>query len=200
VSTTDALDPLRKATRRLHEAEIERNRLIRSLRSQRQPITKLSEASALSVGTVHKLTRPSTIVSVGYEGRSAEQLLDALVASDVAVLVDVRENAISRKAGLSKKSLRQGCVDRGIEYVHEPSLGNPKDNRDGFRSGDAESRDRYEAHLEADGSEALDRVAELLRDRTVALLCFEADPCSCHRSVVMEHLKERDPLVTVRPA
>ena len=200
MTTTDALDPLRRATRRLHEAEAERNRLIRALRSQRQPITKLSEASELSVGTVHKLTRPSTIVSVGYEGRSAEQLLDVLEASDVAVLVDVRENAISRKAGLSKKALRQCCTDRGIVYVHEPSLGNPKDNRDGFRAGDAASWDRYEAHLTAEGAEALDRVAALLRDRTVALLCFEADPCSCHRSVVTEHLKARDPLVTVKPA
>lgn len=122
------------------------------------------------------------------------------MASNVSVLVDVRENAISRKAGLSKKALRQRCVDRGIDYLHEPSLGNPRDNREGFRSGDAASWERYEVHLTSNGSEALARVAEILRDRTVALLCFEADPCSCHRSVVTDHLKALDPLVTVRSA
>lgn len=196
----DVLEPLRRATLRLHEAEVERNRLIRALRSQRQPITRLSEASELSVGTVHKLTRPSTIVSIGYEGRSASELLDALVEANVSSLIDVRENAISRKAGLSKKALGQHCAERGIDYAHERSLGNPRDNRDGFRAGDPASLERYEEHLNATGSEALGRVAELLRDRTVALLCFEADPCSCHRSVVTEHLTALDPLVMVRSA
>ena len=47
---------------------------------------------------------------------------------------------------------------------------------------------------------ALERVAELLEDRTVALLCFEADPASCHRSVVAEHLQRLDRPVSVRHA
>lgn len=199
MASPDTLDPLRKATRRLHEAEAERNRLIRALRSQRQPLTKLSEAADLSVGTVHKLTRPSTIVSVGYEGRTAEGLVGALVEAQVSVLVDVRENAISRKAGLSKKGLASRCETHGITYVHERTLGNPRHNRDSFRSGDSESVRVFEEHLKDQGAEALGRVRELLRDQTVGLLCFEADPCSCHRSIVAEHLATLDPLVSVQP-
>lgn len=198
MATPDTLDPLRKATRRLHEAEAERNRLIRALRSQRQPLTKLSEAADLSIGTVHKLTRPSTIASVGYEGRTAEELVAALVDVDVSVLVDVRENAISRKAGLSKKGLAARCEARGIAYVHERTLGNPRHNRDGFRAGEPESLRVFEEHLLDQGAEALERVGGLLRDRTVGLLCFEADPCSCHRSIVAKHLTTLDPLVTVQ--
>lgn len=87
----------------------------------------------MSLGTAHKLTRPSTIVSVGSEGRSVDELVDALADAGVSVLVDVRENAISRKRGLSKRALAEKLQARGITYVHEPTLGNPRDNRDGFR-------------------------------------------------------------------
>ena len=194
------LDPLREAAQRLNEAEIERNRLIRALRSKRETLTDLAEAADVSLGTAHKLTRPSTIVSVGYEGRSVDELVDALVDAGVSVLVDVRENAISRKRGLSKRALAEKLQARGITYVHEPTLGNPRDNRDGFREQRPDSVAAFEAHLDRNGSAALDRVDAMLRDRTVGLLCFEADPCPCHRSIVARYLLDRDPLASVRPA
>jgi uncharacterized protein (DUF488 family) len=194
------LDPLRDAARRLNEAEIDRNRLIRALRSKRETLTSLAEAADISVGTVHKLTRPSTIVSVGYEGRTIDGLIDALIDAEVAVLVDVRENAISRKRGLSKRALGERLESHGISYVHEPTLGNPRDNREGFREQHPDNIAAFEAHLRREGSPALDRVDALLRDRTVGLLCFEADPCSCHRSIVAKHLQVRDSLATVRTA
>lgn len=198
VPDADTLDPLRRAARRLQEAEAERNRLIRALRSQRLPLTRLSEAADLSVGKVHSLTRPSTIASVGYEGRIVDQLIAALVEANVSALVDVREHAISRKPGLSKRGLAAHCEAHGIEYKHEPTLGNPRENRNGFRVGLPDSLKIYEEHLLGNGEAALARVADLLKDRTVALLCFEADPCSCHRSIVADHLKRLDPLATVQ--
>ena len=91
-------------------------------------------------------------------------------------------------------------LQAGIIYVHEPTLGNPRDNRDGFREQQPDSIAAFEAHLERNGSAALDRVHAMLRDRTVGLLCFEADPCSCHRSIVARYLLDRDPLASVRPA
>ena len=41
------LDPLREAAQRLNEAEIERNRLIRALRSKRETLTDLAEGEDL---------------------------------------------------------------------------------------------------------------------------------------------------------
>ena len=193
----DELVPLRKAAERLHQAEVERNRLIRALRSQHQPLARLSEAADVSIGKVHSLTRPSVLALIGYEGRTADELVQTLAGSNVSTLVDVRQNAISRKAGLSKRALSARCTAEGIDYVHEPSLGNPRDNRDDFRSGLPVGVKRFEAHLESHGQEALDRVAELLTTRTVALLCFELEACSCHRSIVARHLQKRDPLATV---
>ena len=52
-------------------------------------------------------------MSVGYEGRSVDELADALVEAGVSVLVDVRENAISRKRGLSKRALAEKLESRG---------------------------------------------------------------------------------------
>ena len=98
------LDPLREATQRLNEAEIERNRLIRALRSKRETLTDLAEAADVSLGTAHKLTRPSTIVSVGYEGRSVDELVDALVDAGVSVLAD--------------DASRRGCVGRSAAVPH----------------------------------------------------------------------------------
>ena len=46
-----------------------------------------------------------TIVSVGYQGRSVNELIDVLRHGDVEVLVDVRLNPISRKPGFSKNPL-----------------------------------------------------------------------------------------------
>ena len=51
---------------------------------------------------------------VGYEGRSVDELADALVEAGVSVLVDVREDAISRKRGLSKRALAEKLESRGI--------------------------------------------------------------------------------------
>lgn len=138
------------------------------------------------------------IVSVGYEGRTVNELLSDVRNAGTHVLIDVRENAISRKAGFSKRALAAACSAHGIEYRHEPTMGNPKSNRDGFREGLKPNREVYRRHLRSTGQDALARTAELLASRTVAVLCFEAAECQCHRSVVVEELRrERPALVAV---
>ncbi|MFW0786181.1 DUF488 domain-containing protein [Gordonia sp. CPCC 206044] len=130
-----------------------------------------------------------TLVSVGYEGRSASDLITQLVAADVQVLVDVRLTPLSRKPGLSKTKLSAALDAVGIDYIHHRALGNPKDNRVGFRAGDPHSIDRYRAVLDGDAAgEALAHVVELLDDGAVALLCFEHDHSQCHRHLVVDRL------------
>ncbi|MDR1430587.1 MAG: DUF488 domain-containing protein, partial [Propionibacteriaceae bacterium] len=51
-------------------------------------------------------------------------------------LVDVRQTPISRKRGLSKTALGAALSEAGIDYIHLRELGNPRDNRDGYRQGD----------------------------------------------------------------
>ncbi|MBW8171776.1 DUF488 domain-containing protein [Ornithinimicrobium sp. Arc0846-15] len=129
------------------------------------------------------------LISIGYEGRNAAELIQRLKDQDVQVLVDVRLTPLSRKKGLSKTALSAALAEAGIRYVHHRQLGNPKDNRDDFRKGLATSRERYRDVLTGtDGSEALRHVLELLGQESVALLCFERDHDQCHRHMVAEAL------------
>lgn len=134
---------------------------------------------------------------VGYEGRTLDDLVALLVANGVEVLVDVRENAVSRKPGLSKQRLGEALGEVEIVYRHEPTLGNPRDNRDAFRRGSAEARARYLAHVDEGGGDALARVVALVGEGRVALLCFERDEEQCHRGCVIERVVAEAPGVEV---
>ncbi|MCW2609910.1 MAG: hypothetical protein QOC93_4211 [Actinomycetota bacterium] len=132
--------------------------------------------------------------TVGYEGISAEELVSALREARVEVLADVRLNPQSRKRGLSRRGLAAALAEAGIRYVHLPALGNPKDNRDAFRRGEPAAWDRYRAQFETPpADDALDELVELARASRVALLCYEHDHASCHRSAVAAELLRRDP-------
>jgi uncharacterized protein (DUF488 family) len=142
------------------------------------------------VAVVHDAPVPdssTTVLTVGYEGRSVEEVVDDLVARDVSVLIDVRLTPLSRKPGLSKRGLADRLATAGIEYLHLRALGNPVDNRDGFRAGAPAAWERFRELLtEPAAAQAVATVADRARRQTVALLCFEADPTRCHRQLVGE--------------
>lgn len=141
--------------------------------------------------------REGSLVSVGYEGRDADELIEDLRQLGVSVVVDVRLNAISRKRGLSKRGLREALERSGIDYVHLRALGNPRENREGFRSGSPVARRRFLRTLAStDGNAALDELANLGADRVVAVLCFEAEHDTCHRACVIEAVQQRRPRFT----
>jgi uncharacterized protein (DUF488 family) len=130
------------------------------------------------------------LMTIGYQGRTVDELIKDLVAAEVNVLVDVRLTPLSRKAGLSKHRLAARLRDAGIDYVHLPQLGNPRDNRDAFRRGDAAAAARYRAVLRtSEGQGALDQLLRLANQR-VTLLCFEHDAGECHRTLVADALVE----------
>jgi len=131
----------------------------------------------------------TTVTTIGYQDRTVEQLIAMLTAADVKVLVDVRLTPLSRKHGLSKNGLAARLRDAGIEYLHLPQLGNPRDNRAAFRRGDAAAKERYQAVLETpQARSALDELLWLARQQRVALMCFERDVSECHRSMVVDAL------------
>src|SRR5208282_454881 len=49
------------------------------------------------------------IVTIGYEGRNIESYLNELLRDGATLLCDVRRNALSRKYGFSKSTLRHAC-------------------------------------------------------------------------------------------
>src|ERR1700712_4712540 len=74
-------------------------------------------------------TDEAGIIGIGYEGQQVEDLVAGLKKWNVTVLVDVRLNPISRKRGFSRKGLTEALALHGVEYLHRPALGNPKENR-----------------------------------------------------------------------
>lgn len=132
------------------------------------------------------------IATIGYEGKTQAQMIDELKAAGVELVVDVRAVAASRRPGFSKTILGSSLEAEGIGYEHLRGLGTPKAGRDAARSGRiAEMREIFEAHLaEPQAVTQLARAQELAGRKKIALLCFEARACDCHRAIVAERLCE----------
>ena len=133
------------------------------------------------------------IVTIGYEGRTLDDFISTLNVESVAVLVDVRLNAISRKPGFSKTALSNALAEAGIDYIHKPLLGNPVSNRDGYRAGHKRARTNYRNRLSNGSSAAVDELIALSTKRKVAVLCVERDVSTCHRGELAEVARERKP-------
>jgi uncharacterized protein (DUF488 family) len=129
------------------------------------------------------------LCTVGYERRTVDELITTLIGAAVDVLVDVRLTPLSRNPGLSKNRIATRLHAAGIEYLHLPQLGNPRDNRDAFRRGDDAAVARYRDVLRTpDGRAALDQLLRLATHRRVAVMCFEREAAECHRSMVADAL------------
>lgn len=132
------------------------------------------------------------LATIGYESAPQARVIETLKAAGVEVLIDVRAIAASRRAGFSKGLLSASLEDAGIEYVHLRALGTPKEGRMAARKGrTAEMREIFEAHLAEPAAQLqLAQAIEIARAKKVALLCYEADHRGCHRSIVVERMRE----------
>ena len=153
----------------------------------------LSEAEYQAVSNARPQLNGSVLFTIGYEGVSLEQYLNKLIINDIKLLCDVRKNASSMKYGFNKSQLQNACEGVGIKYVHIPDLG-------------IESNKRQELHTQSDydklfqqyrndtltkTSSRQEYIIELLKtNKRVALTCFEANICQCHRKHLAEALTE----------
>nr|BBH94340.1 hypothetical protein KTA_25390 [Thermogemmatispora argillosa] len=134
------------------------------------------------------------LFTLGYEGLSLDAYLSLLLSHEVRVLVDVRRNPLSRKFGFARARLAQALYEVGIAYLHLPALGVPSELRRGLVTEEAYRAlfAQYVADLLPRETESLARLARLIAERKrVALTCFEADPCHCHRAVLAAYLQQQ---------
>lgn len=137
------------------------------------------------------------LFTVGYEGARLADFLATLARHKVSVVVDVRELPLSRRKGYSKNGLGGALAAVGILYRHEKALGAPRDLRHRLRDdSDLATYFRcFDRYLATQGA-ALEHVAETCMGN-VALLCFERDHKTCHRSSVARELGRLADLVPV---
>lgn len=128
-----------------------------------------------------------TIFTIGYEATTMTDFLAALTGAGVKRVIDVRALPLSRRPGFSKSSLAASLADAGIGYVHLKALGTPKPGRDAAKKGDvATLRAVYAEQLDLPEAQAQAAIMmDLAAEMPSALLCFEREPCHCHRTLLL---------------
>jgi uncharacterized protein (DUF488 family) len=133
------------------------------------------------------------VTTIGYQGATIADVVQALKDADVQLLVDVRALAMSRRPGFAKSRLAANLAEGGIEYLHLRGLGTPADGRAAARAGHHDEMQRiFTEHMKSDVAQTdLATLADIVgQGKRVCLLCFEADPQHCHRRLVAEALGE----------
>jgi uncharacterized protein YwgA len=124
------------------------------------------------------------LFTIGYEGVSLEEYINKLIVNDVKVLCDVRKNSYSMKFGFSKSQLQAACTGVGIEFVHIPQLGIDSDKRQELNTQADYDKlfSQYRNDVLTQTKPYQDKLIDLLsKNKRIALTCFEANICQCHR-------------------
>lgn len=133
----------------------------------------------------------NTIMTIGYEAGDVNNFITRLQTAGIQRVIDTRYLPSSRKKGLSKGPLSERLAALGIDYVHLREVGTPKPWRDEYkRDHDFEKlARRYRPYLE-ERLDVLKHIHDLAGDRPSALMCYEAEPHLCHRSLIGHRLAE----------
>jgi uncharacterized protein (DUF488 family) len=127
------------------------------------------------------------LYTIGYEGKALDDVLGRLKANKIGLVVDVRALPLSRKRGFSKKALAAALAGVDIAYAHRVALGTPKPMRARYKRDHdfAALRVAFNEYL-GHQTHSLLELIELVHGKRACLLCFEADPALCHRSLVAD--------------
>lgn len=151
----------------------------------------LSDEEIQAVEDVRPKHKGAVLFTVGYEGITLEQYLNRLIQYGVEVLCDVRKNSVSMKYGFSKSQLQNACNGIGIEYVHIPELGIASNKRQELNTQSDYNRLflHYRQEVLTNTRTQQNEILELLKsNKRVALTCFEANICQCHRKHLAEEI------------
>jgi len=102
------------------------------------------------------------IYSIGYQKLDQKRLIEILKAHRVEVLVDVRSRPYGRIPVFNRNAMERWLPAAGIGYLWKGDL------LGGF------------APIE---EEAIRWLADFGRERTLCIMCMEADPDKCHRKM-----------------
>lgn len=158
-----------------------------------------------------------SLITIGVYEFDLATFLDALQTRDTRLVIDVRQRRGvrgARYAWANAKRLQAALEDAGIGYSHHRELAPTTQLRqlqyaadDRLGVGKRSREELDPAYRERYIREILDQadldalVAELPAGAASALLCVEADPEACHRSLIAERLAQRYRLAVthVRP-
>jgi uncharacterized protein (DUF488 family) len=138
---------------------------------------------------------PLTVFTIGHSTRSIGEFVELLRSRGIRQIVDIRTIPKSRhNPQFNGDSLATSLDSAGIGYVHLKELG-------GLRRAESDSVNLawrnasfrgFADYMQTPGfAGALHRAIQLAADRPTALMCAEAVPWRCHRSLVADALVVR---------
>lgn len=140
--------------------------------------------------------KPSPIVlTIGHSTRTLEAFLVLLQAHGATRVVDVRTIPRSRHTPqFNKASLPHSLKKSGLRYVHLPGLGGLRHaRRDSVNIGwrNASFRGYADYMQTPEFEQSLEELIQLASQERIVLMCAEAVPWRCHRSLIGDALLVR---------
>lgn len=136
-----------------------------------------------------------TIFTIGHSTRSIADFVSLLREHAIQLLVDVRTLPRSRANPQFNGDVLPDCLAANeIDYAHMPDLGGlRRPSSDSPNSGwrNASFRGYADYMATPQFREALERLIGLAGDHTLAVMCAEAVPWRCHRSLIGDALVVR---------
>lgn len=135
----------------------------------------------------------STIFTIGFTKKTAEEFFHLLQEAQVQKLIDIRENRGGQLAGFAKHPDLAFFLDRllGIKYDYQPIFAPSPEIRKAYRrTRDWEQYEKSFLDL-MEQRNAWEQAEPGSFEGRVALLCSEAEPDKCHRRLVAEMLATR---------
>jgi uncharacterized protein (DUF488 family) len=136
-----------------------------------------------------------TVCTIGHSNRTIEDFIGLLWQNGIGCLLDIRTVPKSRhNPQFGQDQLAQSLADAGIEYRYLPGLGGlRRPCKDSPNAGWRNTSFRgYADYMQTDEFAAnVDTVIGLAQTRSCALMCAEAVPWRCHRSLVADALLVR---------
>ena len=138
---------------------------------------------------------PPLVMTIGHSTRTLEEFIDLLQTHGASCVVDVRTVPRSRhNPQFNKASLPRPLKKAGLGYVHLPGLGGLRHaKRDSLNVGwrNASFRGYADYMQTPEFAQSLDELIQLANQGQIVLMCAEAVPWRCHRSLIADALLVR---------
>jgi uncharacterized protein (DUF488 family) len=135
------------------------------------------------------------ILTIGHSTRTIEDFTDLLRAHGVQLVVDIRTVPRSRRnPQFNEDTLAASLKESGIYYVRLKELGglrHPRKDSQNMGWRNASFRGFADYMQTPDFESGINELIRLAQDRSVAIMCAEALPWRCHRSLVADALLVR---------
>jgi uncharacterized protein (DUF488 family) len=135
------------------------------------------------------------VSTIGHSTHPIEEFIRILKAHGIRRLVDVRTIPKSRhNPQFNRETLAASLQEAGIEYRHLPGLGglrHPRKDSINTAWRNASFRGYADYMQSSEFAENLSHLMELASDVPTAIMCAEAVPWRCHRSLIADALAAR---------